>query len=243
MRIMNSTCTNKLEVRGPLKSLSLFKKKAIHRNTTVNGIAFTFLFSMDSLFPNPLNRRMESTYISSDGALVTKVMSDWGLTNWGTASTSNFAEVENNGGRYCVEFDSAYAPPLLALRKISRDFPQLSFDVFFAGHNNGFSGFIVFKNGEVADIAYVENKGHEGVVWKQLNMDTMHAPIGLFARYQREGNYVVTRTTDGYSIRPTDLKCNVVAMVPEKPASVPCDSSVNIFMDSDDFETLFEFSD
>jgi len=206
MRTMNSTCTNKLKVRGPLKSLSLFKKKAIHRNTTVNGIAFAFLFSMESLFPNPLNRRMEGSFISNDGALVTKVMSDWGITNWGTASTSNFTEVENNGGRYCVEFDSAYAPPLLALKKISKDFPELSFDVFFAGQKNGYSGFIVFKNGEVEDIEYVENKGHESVVWKQLNMDPMHAPTGLFARHQREGSYAVTRMGDGYSIGPINPK-------------------------------------
>ena len=240
LKTKNRICANKLEVKGPLNSLSLFKKKAIRRNTTVNGIAFTYLLSMDSLVPNTLNRRLEGTHISSDSTLVTKLISDWYLTNHGASSTSNFTEVENNGGRYCVGFDSAYAPPLLALKKISKDYPALSFDLFFAAQNNGYSGFIVFKNGEVEDSEYVENKGHEGVVWKQLSMDPMHAPYGRFARDKRDGDYAVKRLVDGYSIGLVDLKTNVPVTVQGKPVPVRCEINGSTSLNSD---RVFDFTD
>ena len=80
---------------------------------------------------------------------------DWNLNNWGTKWDVD-AEVNDDDSLIFVNFDSAWAPPQIAIKELSIKFPDLQFRLSYEEPGMGFAGFDLLQGGEMIDSAYVE---------------------------------------------------------------------------------------
>lgn len=88
---------------------------------------------------------------------------DWNLSNWGTKwdvndkhgpkmeikghKSSGARQVWNRKKRICLTFDSAWSPPSEGIRKISGDYPSLTFILRYAEAGMVYAGTEVFSGG------------------------------------------------------------------------------------------------
>ena len=56
---------------------------------------------------------------------------DWKNTNWGTKWIQDFELVESFNEKIIFTFESAWAPPIPLLEKISSEFPKLKFSISY----------------------------------------------------------------------------------------------------------------
>ena len=77
---------------------------------------------------------------------------DWCTRNWGTKWDVADASLVDEGDD-CLEYHflSAWSPPVEWLRKVSRDYPRLSFLLRYEEESARFMGAAKAENGEVND--------------------------------------------------------------------------------------------
>ena len=77
---------------------------------------------------------------------------DWCNANWGTKwdiEASDFEEVSK--GDYQISFDTAWAPPEGVIETLSKEFPALSFSLYYCEPGCSFAGVDVYEDGCLAD--------------------------------------------------------------------------------------------
>lgn len=74
---------------------------------------------------------------------------DWAIQNWGTKWSA--AEVTVDAAAGSITFDTAWAPPLVAIDTISTMFPRVTFTLAYAEGGAGFYGTMVFENGTLVE--------------------------------------------------------------------------------------------
>ncbi len=80
---------------------------------------------------------------------------DWHVGNWGTKWDVD-AEVNDDDSIIFINFDSAWAPPQLAIQELARQFPNLQFRLSYEEPGMGFAGFDLLQGEEEIDSVYVE---------------------------------------------------------------------------------------
>lgn len=73
---------------------------------------------------------------------------DWCVANWGTKWGAYDVDYD---GKACIRFDSAWSPPIPAIRTISEMFPTATFELAFAEGGSCFYGSQTIQNGVVVD--------------------------------------------------------------------------------------------
>jgi hypothetical protein len=130
--------------------------KALYESMPESGESS--VFSFHALFPVPSEVRQ----LPYDTARAKKLADrlcltrthvlggyDWECANWGVkwgASNPDLQEDEDSFLQYI--FDTAWAPPLDFLKKVSKDWPSLTFGLDYEEPGMGFAGEVEIWNGE-----------------------------------------------------------------------------------------------
>lgn len=139
---MANICENNLIILGDGKQLKEFSKK-----TQTKKLVFT----LEKLVPTPkayLKKEDERWY-------------DWRVKNWGTkwdvypdsASRDDYDYETDN--EINIDFDTAWAPPLEWLKKVSKIFKKLIFVIHYKETGMGFEGIAKAVKGKLED-KYIE---------------------------------------------------------------------------------------
>lgn len=75
---------------------------------------------------------------------------DWCKFNWGTKWDVD-AEVQDGDSLIFITFDSAWSPPLAAIEKLGRMFPDLGFTLTYKEEGMGFAGMLTVNGNSVDD--------------------------------------------------------------------------------------------
>lgn len=154
---MPNWCSNFLSIIGPAKSIEALLKAGAGKDTAL---------SFDKLHPTPT----ELVHTQSTGNLNTMLQSlvvepqnpdhedwySWRVRNWGTKWDIN-AQITHDekfgrGQRsISMVFESAWAPPVKGIQKLSELFPDLEFDLEFEEPGMGFKGGAKAKAGNLTD--------------------------------------------------------------------------------------------
>lgn len=157
---MPNWCSNKLTISGNKEAIDAF----------VKALGSDKLFSFGKLFPipDPLKTVILGflkgkdckwrNITDSEGNVTQQVLSaeeleelkdkykatnwyDWNISNWGTKWDIEPVELEGDFEKevYC-HFDTAWAPPVEFITHIGKQFPELTFTLYFAEGGVGFWG-------------------------------------------------------------------------------------------------------
>ena len=90
---------------------------------------------------------------------------DWCIKNWGTKW--GLYEVElvedlSEHGRLEYTFCTAWAPPILVIQAMSKQFPSLSFAMDYFEGGMGFMGSCEYENGQEVEAASAPYHGNRG---------------------------------------------------------------------------------
>jgi hypothetical protein len=140
---MPNWCSNVLTVTGPKKDLATFKKKVRGRGDVADL--------------SPAERKKQPVKCFSLHSTVPKPKSlgdgwyEWCLANWGTKWDVDADLTENDPERLEYVFDSAWAPPTSWVIATSKQFPTLSFRLWYAEGGCDFAGVVTAQNGDYSD--------------------------------------------------------------------------------------------
>ena len=150
---MPNWCLNTLTVIGEPGAVSSLKKKSGSPES---------LFSLDKLYPVPSEEEQQSSIESNtsdallDIVLASTVASGmptdyaWKVKNWGTKGSSTYEQVLiDQEGSWCIEFATAWSPPLKLIEKVSGDFPTLLFKVEYEEMGMLLNGTATYMEGEL----------------------------------------------------------------------------------------------
>lgn len=159
-------CANLLEIAGPADE----KKRLLEYvapKKGYDGVEDTSALSLNSIIPLPHG---QWDY-------------DWCVANWGTKWDIG-AELYIEGQKYTgspddledgdnlvFKFDSAWAPPIKAIEKLTEEFPKLEFSYLYAEPGVGFSDTEHYNDGAVKDAWFTAtNNGNPhdivaGYIW------------------------------------------------------------------------------
>lgn len=87
---------------------------------------------------------------------------DWCIKNWGTKWNESEFDIYKEDGKVFCTFQTAWAPPIAGLVKISEDFPHLTFKLSFWECGAGYKGKRTIKNGDVVKETDSNYRGHRG---------------------------------------------------------------------------------
>lgn len=129
---MANYCNNQLKVIGDTKQLKEFKKKTQTKK---------LLFTLEKLAPTPkayLKKGDERWY-------------EWRIKNWGTKWDVCADSISRDGDEDIdeISFDTAWAPPLEWLQKVSKIFPKLTFIINYEEPGVCFQGIAKAVNGKL----------------------------------------------------------------------------------------------
>lgn len=77
---------------------------------------------------------------------------DWCVNNWGTkwdATCDNLDDVNPDEGYICINFDTAWSPPLKWLHNLIKLFPELNFKLIYMELGMNFAGIAFNMGGEI----------------------------------------------------------------------------------------------
>lgn len=145
---MPNWCNNNLIVSGPKKIInSLFKDNK---------------FSLQEFFPcpqelldlpSPSPKEFAESNLEKYGS---KDWYDWCVSNWGVKWDPGpfIGEIENinrKESKFYCNFDSAWAPPTKAFKKLAETYPELKINLEYFESGCKFFGVLSAKDGEVED--------------------------------------------------------------------------------------------
>lgn len=160
---MPNWCDNILEIHGSEAAIAAFKQAA--RCQPANKAGRPSQFSLQALYPTPMDLLETTSGFLGTGtpeqaALEAKQRAnleaygfsnwyDWRIANWSTKWDVEVPEWSAEDPTYLrASFDSAWAPPEGAIRKIALDFPDLTFRLEYAEGGCDFSGVLCLKGDE-----------------------------------------------------------------------------------------------
>jgi len=183
---MPNWCSNVLRISGDAPTLQAFKGKFDNRGDV--GLLGCFLPIPEELrnvgYPTtivseeeyekhlageksefelahrPITARMSTEYKLKHGA---DNWYQWANSNWGTKwdaafkPEANFIYLDQNTLQ--IGFDTAWAPPQIAIETISSEYPTLTFTLFFEEPGMNFEGMAEIHDGEVIDSVEQEYTG------------------------------------------------------------------------------------
>ncbi len=128
---MPNWCNNSLLITGPNEELEKLLKDA--EGEKIN-------FSLAKLVPIP-KELSEDWY-------------NWRVAKWGTKWDIGRVDIEKDDGYACFNFETAWAPPVEAFNTISKNYPNLSFELTYDEPGMDFCGKSEFQNGLNSDNNY-----------------------------------------------------------------------------------------
>ena len=127
---------NKLTVAGANHVLDFFKKQAAEQVRPHQDSDFSFMN-----FVRPLHTEM--AWYNDTGWY------EWNINNWGCKWDAGRVEIlENSPRRITYYFETAWAPPELALKAMAEQYPELEFFLHYE-EEQGWGGELVAKNSNV----------------------------------------------------------------------------------------------
>lgn len=87
---------------------------------------------------------------------------DWSRDNWGTKWNAARPTLCESSRRLVYQFDTAWAPPLPVIKKLSELFPNVTIKIKFYEMGVGFQGTYIFKAGKILSSEDKEYHGHRG---------------------------------------------------------------------------------
>ncbi len=122
---MPNWCSNTIEISGDAEDIKKLLQNAKGEKSD---------FSLDQLVPIP-KEEADNWY-------------SWNVANWGTKWDLSDVVVEVNDDNVIVNCQTAWGPPLEGLAKISKDYPNLNFEIVYEESGMDFCGKSYFVNGE-----------------------------------------------------------------------------------------------
>lgn len=153
---MPNWCSNTLYVTGDALVMQRMIE-AVQDDDTSSDL------SLEKILPTPQELKdgsatetVEETMAQNLERFGAKDWYDWRVENWGTKWDVE-AEIEDLGeyvtwarlpSQVQYTFESAWAPPIEAIRKLSQQYPELHFALAYEEEGMGFGGYVVIENGE-----------------------------------------------------------------------------------------------
>ena len=129
---MPNWCMNSLIITGPQEDVLKFKKIASINTDPINDKKY---LDFNSFIPIPKEKQKECWY-------------EWELENWGTKwGACNVDYVMYDKNRIGYNFDSAWSPPIMFIKNVSKLFPKLLFEMDYEEGGMCFKGTATFQNG------------------------------------------------------------------------------------------------
>ena len=148
---MPNWCENNLEVTGPNESLDKFRKVSRGKYSE-EGKLYDLI--MDSTVPMPNHIYQDSLGEKERELYGRDNWYDWSIENWGTKWDINGKLIHKDKECLQYEFDSAWSPPIEWLKKVSKVFPDLYFELEYSEPNMDFAGTAQAHDGELEDKEY-----------------------------------------------------------------------------------------
>lgn len=79
---------------------------------------------------------------------------DWNCANWGTKWDA--CELDIDVGSDTLRFQTAWAPPEKWMEKVSKDYPELNFELAYSEWGMQFAGVSIYNNGKVVSETDIE---------------------------------------------------------------------------------------
>jgi hypothetical protein len=177
---MPNYCQNNLSVWGDITELSDFKRNCLVKADA--GSPYEFDFTFEGLYPtpqeladnqSPVNKTDDETE-SDFKARLKRYEEDYGYTNWyewrihnwGTKwDASETIIITNESDELYIGFDTAWAPPINWLKKVSIQYPNLSFRMDYMEEGQNYCGAIRIGDGEIVEDEgepiYTNDQGEE----------------------------------------------------------------------------------
>ncbi len=128
---MPNWCNNSLIIEGEDTTINELLKNANDEESN---------FSLEKLVPTPAEEK-DNWY-------------SWRLANWGTKWNLGKVDFEQGEGYVSFNFETAWAPPVEALATISKNYPDLSFDLTYDEPGADYCGKATFQDGMQSDQQY-----------------------------------------------------------------------------------------
>ena len=158
---MPNWCENTLTIIGRgeegKRQYSLFKGRAegVTEDDKVDVLCF------DNFIPAPENPKIGVT--------------EWQYRNWGTKWGANNAEIQDDWegqkdkGMDCeymisYRFDTAWSPPLKFVQKVSKQYPDLKFEIEYWEPNMCFQGSVTYRNGKASE--EIHSRNIPKIIWE-----------------------------------------------------------------------------
>jgi hypothetical protein len=147
-------CQNDLYITGPEEEIEKFLDAIrVRDDEATDGERFQLL---SALYPTPSELVNEYSPFGTEEERQARIEKygfedwyDWRISHWGTKWPEASLELDHEPEYITAIFDTAWAPPLKALEKISKDFPALNFEISFEEWGIGFAGTYEFENGKI----------------------------------------------------------------------------------------------
>lgn len=127
---MPNYCSNKLIITSQNPQILLkFKKEAVPENSRLQEVV-----SLQKLYPQDKTQ---------DNRI------EWQTNNWGTKwDLINTEILEETAQEICYCFETAWSPPVEAFIEISKNYPEITFKLYYEESGNDFIGYTEIENGE-----------------------------------------------------------------------------------------------
>lgn len=146
---MPNWCFNQVRITGTKKYLEDFAKQVKHKKTDL---------SFEKMIPTPpalLNQNGASAPMQALFQKPKNALDDdwyaWRVRNWGTKWDVEFSLEQKKQNSLLYVGDSAWAPPLAGLERLSAMFPHLSFTCEYEEPGMCFKGVWRAENGKVLE--------------------------------------------------------------------------------------------
>jgi len=175
---MPNHCSNKLTITGPPEKVKQFiagvdQKKGIfgtympvpkELQNAVSGSVEPGIVRIEEEVNGEIEYRELSAEISA--AIYQKYGAhnwyDWRIDNYGTRWGDY--ELYHEEGQNWFGFESAWSPPIEGLERLSKMFPELTFDLEYDEPSMGFAGQNIFRNGSNTEVWYDDNYIHPDLI-------------------------------------------------------------------------------
>lgn len=155
---MPNWCRNILTITGPKDSVASLVSaiKGPDAFVSAKDAAKILPLSFHSLVPVPKNilkytfggekERQEGTYLPISGY-------DWCVYHWGTKWNAHDTQVDYDAGsgRAAYIFETAWSPPTTFIRKIAKDYPELTFFLEYEEDGCDYKGAIEVHGDEYSE--------------------------------------------------------------------------------------------
>jgi hypothetical protein len=167
---MTNHCSNKLVVKGDPKDMKAFVDTLVDENgkkqflfativpvpeelqnvttglVTINGVKYNNWLLHINGEEVGISTQKENDLISKYGA---KNKIEYRLLFWGTKWDALDPILNIQDSEVTIHFDTANNPPTAWLNQASKEFPTLTFELYFAECGTDFYGTVIYKNGPI----------------------------------------------------------------------------------------------